>query len=239
MPKAPSYTPNSGSSKRWYSHKPDVEAAEPSRDLRSRTSTRDMQEAPFDKRNISKVSTNMPRVFYTRINHQAPVFKYQNSFTDHDNRHAFQGHGVYFGQSRGERTLGKRLMRFERQLGDGVGEGGRSRSDYLRHEDGTRYGYDYRTTHSTSYAPICEPVMPAIFRRFRRCHTHPELCIAEPPTCTADFAPLPPESISTEALGQSLIPYAGHNRWKYSNNRIDRAYPDLPQLRTAQLLGTR
>uniref|UniRef100_A0A1I8IB52 Uncharacterized protein n=1 Tax=Macrostomum lignano TaxID=282301 RepID=A0A1I8IB52_9PLAT len=189
----------------------------PSRDLRSRTSTRDMQEAPFDKRNISKVSTNMPRVFYTRINHQVTE-------------------SILASRAARERTLGKRLMRFERQLGDGVGEGGRSRSDYLRHEDGTRYGYDYRTTHSTSYAPICEPVMPAIFRRFRRCHTHPELCIAEPPTCTADFAPLPPESISTEALGQSLIPYAGHNRWKYSNNRIDRAYPDLPQLRTAQLL---
>lgn len=93
--------PSSANEGLWFRHR--GEAGDPEGRLRDRTSTRDQQEAPFS---APARPSAPPEPFEGRA---VSKKKDENPFTQFDNRHYFQGHGVYLGDGRNTRTLGRRL----------------------------------------------------------------------------------------------------------------------------------
>lgn len=177
------------------------------------TSTGSMLLAPFSD---SAKPAPPPEPFRskTMIN-----YKISNVFSEHDNRHSFQDHGVYFGDGRSDRTLGRRLILPDLRLHhtDNV---------FLKHNDRNPVNFDLNTSYGLTYQgkPTDQP--PA-HRRFPKRYKPPSSGPAKLETKTTDWHQPPdvPFKTATQVLATSQEPFLRHNPWKYSYHGMRHIYP--------------
>ncbi|XP_076104357.1 uncharacterized protein LOC143073021 isoform X3 [Mytilus galloprovincialis] len=146
-------------------------------------------------------------------------YKISNVFSEHDNRHSFQDHGVYFGDGRYDRTLGRKLILPDLRLHhtDNV---------YLKHNDRVPVNFDLNTSYAVTYQgkPTGEP---PVHRRFPKRYKPPSTGPAKLETKTTDWhrSPEVPYKTAMQVMATSQEPFAKHNSWKYSYNGMRRIYP--------------
>jgi len=179
--------------------------------LRDRTSTKDMLEAPFSAQGRPRPP---PVPFHTR---EEAIYKDVNPFTQHDNRHYFQEHGVYLGNGRDTRTLGRRLQPVDSRLHH-------TDSGYLHHRAMVQPPVqDYTSITATCFRPPTQTDAP-VRRRFQRSYTNTDNF---PSTTTTDWHKDTPPDAQTrlDVLAASQEPFLPHNSWKYSFKGPHAVYP--------------
>ena len=146
-------------------------------------------------------------------------YRISNVFSEHDNRHSFQDHGVYFGDGRSERTLGKRIMMPDLRLHH-------TNNVYLKHNDRKPVNFDLNTSYGLTYQgkPTGEP---PVHRRFPKKYKSPNSGPAKLETKTTDWHQPPevPYKTGTQVLATSQEPFLKHNAWKYSYHGMRQIYP--------------
>lgn len=177
------------------------------------TSTGSMLNAPF---NEPSRPAPPPENFRskTMIN-----YKISNVFSEHDNRHSFQDHGVYFGDGRTDRTLGKKLILPDMRLHhtDNV---------FLKHNDRKPVEFDLHTSYGKAFTG--QPtVHPPVHRRFPKRYKPPSTGSVKIDTRTTDWykAPEVPFRTPTQVLATSQEPFLKHNPWQYSYHGMRQIYP--------------
>ncbi|XP_048746081.1 uncharacterized protein LOC125658732 isoform X2 [Ostrea edulis] len=146
-------------------------------------------------------------------------YRTSNKFSEHDNRNAFQDHGVYFGSGRDERTLGRKITLPELRLHH-------SEKTFLKHHSRNPVDADLNTNYRVAY--IGQPTEhPPVHRRFARKYKEPETGSIKLQTTTTDWYKPPevPHRTSTRVLAVSQEPFPKHNPWKYSNHGMRDIYP--------------
>ncbi|ELT87624.1 hypothetical protein CAPTEDRAFT_226597 [Capitella teleta] len=209
MPKGRSFAPHTDEDGGWFQHKG---SARPLPLLRENsTSTGVMLKAPFDP--LTSNYPSMPPLQYRMK--QAPNFKTSNRFSAHDNRNALQDHGVYFGNGRDTRLLGKGLSAHEiRQHG--------TETEMLKHNGRVVCNYDYNTIYGGSYQGNQCTEKPTK-RRFSKTYKQPRL--AKLDTMTTEWFHPSTYVTPIEVMADSQEPFLGKNSWKYSNQSLSKCYP--------------
>lgn len=146
-------------------------------------------------------------------------YRTSNRFSEHDNRNAFQDHGVYFGDGNNTRQLGRNLIDPHLRLHN-------TNKDFLRHYGREVTDCDYHSTYNRSYLGR-DTQEPPRYRRFPK-----SLPPAEPgrvPVATTTTAWLPSSDpkykTDTQVLAVSQEPFLKHNSWKYSYHSKRNVYP--------------
>ncbi|KAK3590265.1 hypothetical protein CHS0354_041343 [Potamilus streckersoni] len=146
-------------------------------------------------------------------------YKSSNKFSEHDNRHSFQTHGVYFGDGKDSRQLGRRNINADMRIHH-------TEKDFFKHNGIEVTEYDYRTTYGNSF--IGDPTPnPPTFRRFRKSLPPPKTARFPNDTTVTDWfqPPIVPFRTPTHVLAISQEPFLKHNAWKYSNHSLKNVYP--------------
>jgi len=146
-----------------------------------------------------------------------------NRFSKHDNRHAFQSSGVYFGQG-----LGKRLVK-DFEINQHRSDNHISWSSSLPTYISTyKAGYSGSREGLSSYGPSTQRADAALlkkfhtpnkltFRRFPRSHGFPEdPPNTKPTTCTTDWFQDGAYSTPLSVLAATQQPFLKHNPWTFS-----------------------
>ncbi|XP_035826195.1 testis-expressed protein 36 [Aplysia californica] len=205
MTKGRRAVPSSANEGIWFRHR--GEPGDPEGRLRDRTSTRDMLEAPFS-------APAKPRSPPQPFRHKEEViYKTNNPFTQHDNRHYFQEHGVYLGNGRDTRSLGRRLHPVDHRLHH-------TDHSYLHHRGRNPTTCDYNPVTATSYQNP-GPAEPITRRRFPRVYRNAESAMD---TTTTDWSNATYHT-PLHVLAASQEPFLAHNRWKYSYKGPHKVYP--------------
>jgi len=203
--------PSTADEGNWFRHRGEPGDAEGR--LRDRTSTKDMLEAPFSAQGRPRPP---PVPFNTR---EEVIYKDLNPFTQHDNRHYFQEHGVYLGNGRDTRTLGRRLQPVDTRLHH-------TDTGYLHHRSRTvnpAQGQDYSSITATCFTAPAPTEAPAR-RRFQRSYTNTDNFSR---TTTTDWHKDTPADAQTRlgVLAASQEPFLPHNSWQYSYKGPHAVYP--------------
>ncbi|XP_052227237.1 uncharacterized protein LOC127841994 isoform X1 [Dreissena polymorpha] len=146
-------------------------------------------------------------------------YRMSNKFSEHDNRNAFQNHGIYFGDGQTTRQLGRTLIDPQARLHT-------TDTNFLKHYGREVIDYDYHSTYQNTYKGR-DTTEPPRYRRF-----HKSLPPAEPgtvplTTTTTAWVPTnaPQYKTGTQVLAISQEPFLKHNPWKYSYHSKRNVYP--------------
>ncbi|XP_071090209.1 uncharacterized protein [Haliotis cracherodii] len=146
-------------------------------------------------------------------------YKKSNRFSNHDNRNAFQDHGVYLGNGRETRLLGRRLLSRDQPLHQ-------TTSDFLSHQTMLPIQVDQNSLYTASFLghPTREP---PVHRRFPKAYKEPREGTITLDTSTPSWFKTPevPYRTPLHVLAVTQEPFVEHNPWKYSNNALKRVYP--------------
>lgn len=220
MPKGRDFVPSNQRDGVWFPHRGmGVCHWPPKKD--SHTSTGEMLTAPFNDFTAAYPPTP-PRPYHNK--HEQRNFKLSNNFSNHDNRHSFQDHGVYFGDGRESRPLGKRLSAPTKRQHF-------TDKDYLKHKGRQVTHYDYNTQYGNIYqgcAGASTTVEPPTHRRFPKLHKEGTAGPQQPlDTATTMWFQEPdvPYKTPLQVMATAQEPFLGPNKWKYSNHGLSRCYP--------------
>lgn len=206
------FAPSSAKEGIWFNHR-GCESAGGHRT--AATSTGVMLIAPFDSENEARPRPPpAPFRSKTEIN-----YKTSNKFSEHDNRNAFQDHGVYFGDGRDDRTQGRKIVLPDLRL--------HHTEDYfLKHFGRSAVDRDLHTTYGTSYIGNGTE-QPPVYRRFPKQYKSPQNGPLVLDTSTTHWFQHPevPHKTPTHVLAVSQEPFLKHNAWKYSNHGLRKIYP--------------
>ncbi|XP_061171785.1 testis-expressed protein 36-like [Saccostrea echinata] len=212
MARGRQFAPSPASDGKWFVHRGSESAYGERKCL---TSTGIMLAAPFGQEAETKPAPPPPPFrSKTEIN-----YKTANKFSEHNNRHAFQDHGVYFGNGKDERTLGRKITLPELRLHH-------TEKTFLKHHSRNPVDADLNTNYRVSY--LGQPTEnPPAHRRFARKYRAPETGSIKLQTSTTDWHKSPdvPYRTPTHVLAVSQEPFPKHNPWKYSNHGMRDIYP--------------
>ncbi|KAK2163790.1 hypothetical protein LSH36_74g09021 [Paralvinella palmiformis] len=141
-------------------------------------------------------------------------YKKSNSFSVYDNRHSFQDHGVYFGDSI--------VSSDNRQHW--------TDSDFLKHYGKTVTDYDYNTQYkiqyNTQYGAQHTQDSPNK-HRFPKIYKEPDANQQKLDTTTTNWFTSPdvPHQTPLQVLATSQEPFPAANAWKYSYHSLAKCYP--------------
>lgn len=147
-------------------------------------------------------------------------YRSTNRFSEHDNRNAFQDHGVYFGDGQAGRQLGRNLIEPSLRLHA-------THKEFLDHKGQEVVPFDYNTTYQKSFFGK-DTEDPPKYRRFPK-----SLPLLKPTgriplsTTTTDWLPTdkPEHKTKTQVLAVSQEPFLEHNPWQYSYHSKRNVYP--------------
>ncbi|XP_067657214.1 uncharacterized protein [Haliotis asinina] len=146
-------------------------------------------------------------------------YKKSNRFSNHDNRNAFQDHGVYLGNGRETRLLGRRLVNIDHRLHE-------TNNSFLSHQTMHPIQVDQNSLYTASFLgkPTNEP---PVHRRFPKAYKEPQEGKIKLETSTPCWfkAPEVPYRTPLHDLAVTQEPFLEHNPWRYSNNALKRVYP--------------
>lgn len=177
------------------------------------TSTGAMLAAPFHL-SSADILPVPPKRFLAK---SAINYRTSNRFSEHDNRNAFQDHGVYFGDGQDTRQLGRNLADPRLRLHN-------TNRDFLKHYDREEMECDYHSTYQNAFRGRDDTERPH-FRRFPR-----SLQPAEPghvplTTKITGWLPTSEYRTTTQLLALSQEPFSKQNPWKYSYHSKKDVYP--------------
>jgi len=216
MPKGRGFAPPTASDGIWFRHRGLPDPGPPLR--ASSTTTGLMLMGPWhDQMNTYPPP---PPASYSDKNSKRN-FKLSNNFSAHDNRNSFQDHGVYFGDGRTDRCLGKRnTAPPDRQH--------YTNKDYLKHRGRTSVDFMYHTVYDADYEGK-NTESPPTRRRFPRIHDEGQSGLAKLNTSTTDWYNNNKEGASfrtpLQVLAVSQEPFLPQNKWKYSYHGKPDVYP--------------
>ncbi|XP_045189327.2 testis-expressed protein 36-like isoform X2 [Mercenaria mercenaria] len=197
----------------WFQHRGAHSASSLQR--QDATSTGSMLSGPF-RSSSAQYPMPPPPNFQTKSDRN---YRLSNRFSEHDNRNAFQNHGVYFGDGQNTRHLGRNLIDPHLRLHS-------TDKDYLKHLGREVTNYDYHSTYNKSYLgrDIEEPPR---YRRFSKSLPPAEQGTVPLSTTTTAWLPTasPQHKTDTQVLAVSQEPFLKHNPWKYSYNPKRNVYP--------------
>lgn len=206
MTKGRRFMPSSAAEGNWFRHR--GEPGDLEGRLRASTSTRQMLEAPFS----APAGPRTPPQPFTQK--EPDIFQQKYPFTQHDNRHYFQDHGVYFGDGGKNRSLGRRLHPIDHRLHH-------TDTGFLHHRSRNPILHDYNPITATSYREPGQTEAPTK-RRFPKIYKSPEIDELSTQTTTWRATPF---KTPMHVLAISQEPFLKHNSWKYSHHGQARVYP--------------
>ncbi|XP_041370681.1 uncharacterized protein LOC121384374 [Gigantopelta aegis] len=174
-----------------------------------------MLAAPFNEETSVKPGS-APGPFKTK---EAPNYGTSNRFSDHDNRNSFQYHGVYLGNGRDTRLLGKHLIPINMRLHH-------TEPDFIKHYSLKPVDRNFDSLYHDSFEGKPTP-FPPVHRRFPKTYKEPAEGPIKLDTTTTDRfrSPDVPYKTPLHVLALSQEPFPKHNRWKYSYQPLNRVYP--------------
>ncbi|XP_060065011.1 uncharacterized protein LOC132545350 [Ylistrum balloti] len=217
------FAPSSAKEGIWFNHRGSESAGG---NRTAATSTGVMLTAPFDSENEarpqpppgpfrSKTELDDAESFCSdKIN-----YKTSNRFSEHDNRNAFQDHGVYFGDGRDDRTQGRKIILPDLRLHH-------TETCFLKHFGRSAVDRDLQTTYGNSFTGT-PTEKPPVHRRFPKQYRTPKSGPIKLNTTTPHWFTEPdvPHKTPTQVLAVSQEPFLKHNAWKYSNHGLRKIYP--------------
>ncbi|XP_055955622.1 uncharacterized protein LOC126814912 [Patella vulgata] len=207
--------PSQGRDGIWFQHR-GTEKMDFTRD--EVTSTGRMMSAPFDSRR--RVSPASPPPAFT--NKSEINYNSSNKFSEHDNRHTFQEDGVYFGNGKETRNLGKQIKAID------------LRQHYTNNRHLTHISFtpqppyhidsEYRSNYKGEKTEF-----PPVHRRFPKVYSEPKEGHINLDTTTSDWheSSQPPPKTPLRVLAISQEPFLKHNPFKYSYHGTHKIYPSL------------
>lgn len=212
MPKGQGLWRTAENQSQWFSHHTIVKNSNLERDLNTTTGV--MLQAPFGA--LGKVYPPGPPAPYSeKMNRN---FKASNNFSLHDNRHSFQDKGIYFGDGKNTRTLGKRLTSpRSRQHSSG--------SDFLTHYGREVINFDYNPTYSSNFAGVrsADPIVK--HRRFPTSYKPAEDAVKPTDADNPLLCGAQNHTVPLAVLAVTQEPFLPSNKFKYSYNGMSKCYP--------------
>lgn len=197
----------------WFSHRGANSAGSLARD--EATSTGVMLSGPF-KSSSARIPQPPPSPFSSKTDVN---YRTSNRFSEHDNRHSFQNHGVYFGDGRDNRQLGRYLVSPDQRMHH-------TENTFLKHFGRDNFDFDYHTNYQNSYKGKNSGEV-LTYRRYSKALKTPSPGPIPLGTTTTDWHPSSAKEhqSDTQVLAVSQEPFLKHNAWKYSYHHKRNVYP--------------
>lgn len=197
----------------WFQHRGAHSASHAQR--QDATSTGSMLSGPF-RSSSAQYPMAPPPNFQSKSDRN---YRTSNKFSEHDNRNAFQNHGVYFGDGQNTRHLGRNLIDPHLRLHS-------TDKDFLKHLGREVTDYSYNSTYNKSYLGR-DTQDPPRCRRFPKSLPPAEQGTIPLSTTTTAWLPsaAPQYKTDTQVLAVSQEPFLKHNPWKYSYHSKRNVYP--------------
>ncbi|KAL4231394.1 protein of unknown function with conserved HDNR motif [Mactra antiquata] len=197
----------------WFQHRGSHSAGSAQRN--DATSTGSMLSGPF-RAGSAQVPQPPPKIFDTKSERN---YRSTNRFSEHDNRNAFQDHGVYFGDGQNTRQLGRNLIDPHLRLHH-------TGKDYLKHNGREITDHDYYSTYNKSYHGR-DTEEPPRYRRFPKSLPPADPGKVSMTTTTTAWSPSDrrEHKTTTQVLAVSQEPFLKHNPWQYSYHSKRNIYP--------------
>lgn len=196
----------------WFNHRGASSAGSLARD--EATSTGLMLSGPF-----KPLSAQVPKAPPASFSAKSDVnYRTSNRFSEHDNRNSFQNHGVYFGDGRDNRQLGRYLISPDQRMHH-------TENTFLKHYGREQFDNDYHTNYQVSYKGKGSARIE--HRRYTKNLKTPSPGPIPLGTTTTDWHPSSEKEhrTDTQVLAVSQEPFLKHNPWKYSYHHKRNVYP--------------